>query len=182
MLPTMPQPTSVREPTAELDPRFSDPKATARPWTEARRILDTAQTYWLSTVRSDGRPHVTTVAGVWVDEALHITTGDEEQKRHNLATNPSCVATTGCNGFEGLDVVVEADAVEVVDTDRLQRIADAYIAKYGEIFRFVVAGSHLRLPDVPESVVRCYRLEARKAFGFGKDDPFSQTRWRFDGS
>lgn len=176
----MPQSTAARQPIAELDPRFSDPKATPTPWTEARRILETAPTYWLSTVRVDGRPHVTTVAGVWIDEALHVTTGDGEQKRHNLAANPYCVATTGCNGFDGTDVVVEAEAVEVTDPDRLKQIADAYIAKYGEFFRFEVDGSHLRLPDQPGSVVLCYRLRASKAFGFGKDDPFSQTRWRFE--
>ena len=58
--------------------------------------------------------------------------------------------------------------------------AVAFIVKYGEIFRFLVDGSHFRLPEDPEAVVRCYRLVARKAFGFAKSDPFSQTRWRFD--
>ena len=68
------------EPAAELDPRFSDPGATPTPWPEAREELKRAKAYWLSTVRPDGRPHVTTVAAVWVDDALHFTTGRTERK------------------------------------------------------------------------------------------------------
>ena len=106
----MPKASSPAEPTTTLDPRFSEPDAMATPWSEGRWILETAQTYWLSTVKANRRPHVTTVAAIWMDEALHVTTGDREQKRHNLATNPACVVTTGCSGFEGMDVVVEAEA------------------------------------------------------------------------
>jgi hypothetical protein len=176
----MTQTTEASEPTTSLDPRFSDDGATATPWHDGRRILEQAQTYWLSTVRADGRPHVTTVAAVWAEGALHVATGDGEQKRRNLATNPCCVLTTGCNGFEGMDVVVEAEAVEVVEAGQLERVADAFVAKYGEIFRFLVDGSHFRLPESPEGIVRCYRIVARQAFGFAKSHPFSQTRWRFE--
>ena len=101
------------EPTAELDPRFSDPNATPTPWPKAREELKRAKAYWLSTVRPDGRPHVTTVAAVWVDDALHFTTGRTERKAKNLAENARCVITTGTNAFEGLDVVVEGEAVRV---------------------------------------------------------------------
>jgi pyridoxine/pyridoxamine 5'-phosphate oxidase len=34
-------------------------------WADARRKLEQAKAYWLSTVREDGRPHVTTVAALW---------------------------------------------------------------------------------------------------------------------
>jgi len=178
----MTQMTVLREPLAELDPEFSDPEATPTPWAEARRILESAQTYWLSTVRIDGRPHVTPVAGVWVDEAMHVTTGDGEQKRRNLAANTAAILTTGCNGFEGTDIVVEAEAVEVTDLGRLQVVAEAFASKYRNTFPFEVGDGHLKLRDAKGSVVRCYRLRPRKAFGFKKDDPFSQTRWRFEGA
>jgi hypothetical protein len=48
-----------KEPVAELDGRFSSEGAKATQWTQARGRLADAQVYWLSTVRPDGRPHVT---------------------------------------------------------------------------------------------------------------------------
>ena len=176
----MTETTTAHDPQGEIDPRFSQPEASPTPWAEGRQVLTNAMTYWFSTVRADGRPHVTPISAVWVDEAVHMTTGDGEQKRLNMATNPNVVLTTGNNGFSGLDVVLEAEAVEVTDSARLSAVADAFIDKYGEIFRFDVGGDHLRLPEEPDTIVRCYRLEPRKAFGFAKGEPFSQTRWRFE--
>ena len=46
-----------------------------------------AELYWITTVRADGRPHVTPLIGVWFDGAMHFTTGLEEQKARNLAAN-----------------------------------------------------------------------------------------------
>ena len=123
----MTEPTA--DPVAELDARFGDPGATPTPWSDARALLDSAKVYWLSTVRPDGRPHVTPIAAVWVDGALHFTTGKAERKAKNLERNTKVVATTGSNLLEGLDVVVEGEAVLVTDETRLQRLADAYISK-----------------------------------------------------
>ena len=113
----------MSEPVAELDRQFSSPDATPTPWAAARSQLDAAKTYWLSTVRPDGRPHVTTIAGVWTDDAVHFVTGPSERKALNMAAgNHHVVVTTGCNGWEGLDVVVEGEAVRVTDPDRLARL------------------------------------------------------------
>jgi hypothetical protein len=161
-----------------LDPRFSDPEAQPTAWADAQRELEQAKAYWLSTVREDGRPHVTPVAALWFDGAVYFTTGSDEQKEKNLEHNPHCVITTGCNTFEGLDVVVEADAILEADPGRLQALADAYRAKYGDLFDFELREGGFRVKGA-EGDGLVYRLEARKAFGFGKA-PFSQTRWRFD--
>jgi len=128
-----------QEPIAELDPRFSDPDATATPWAEARSQLEDAEIFWLSTVRPDGRPHVTPLIAVWLQDSLWFVTGPTERKAMNLAENPRCVLTTGCNNLsEGLDVIVEGEAVRVVDDAMLQRVADCYAAKYPEPFHFTV--------------------------------------------
>jgi uncharacterized pyridoxamine 5'-phosphate oxidase family protein len=169
------------EPTAELDPRFSDPNATPTPWPEAREELKRAKAYWLSTVRPDGRPHVTTVAAVWVDDALHFTTGRTERKAKNLAENARCVITTGTNAFEGLDVVVEGEAVLVTDEARLGRLADAYLAKYDQLFVFDVRDGALWIEGSDDPGL-AYEIRTVKAFGFAKGDPFSQTRWQFRSS
>ena len=167
------------EPTAELDPRFSDSNATPTPWAVAREQLIEAMAYWLSTVRPDGRPHVTTVAAVWVDGALHFTTGRSERKARNLAHNKRCVITTGTSAFEGLDVVVEAEAVPVTDEAKLQRLADAYVAKYDQLFVFKVRDGGLWI-EGSEDPGLVYEMRPTKAFGFGKGDSFSQTRWQFE--
>jgi general stress protein 26 len=166
------------EPEAELDPRFSDPDATPTPWAVARDELEGAKAYWLSTVRSDGRPHVTTVAAVWADDALHFTTGRTERKAMNLARNSHCIITTGTNTLDGLDVVVEGEAVLVTDEARLQRLADAYVAKYDQLFVFEVRDGALWI-EGSEDPGLAFELRPTKAFGFGKGESFSQTRWRF---
>jgi len=167
-----------KDPVAELEPQFSSDDATPTPWAQARESLATAKVYWLSTVRPDGRPHVTPTAAVWLDGALYFSTGQTERKARNLAQNTLCVVTTGCNVLEGLDVVVEGDAARVTDEARFQRLADAYVAKYGELFVFTVRDGAFHI-EGSESEVLFYELAPAKAFGFGKGDSFSQTRWRF---
>lgn len=72
------------QPTARLDRRFSDPAAAATEWDAVLRTLDDAELYWLTTVRADGRPHVTPLIGVLEDGAVHFCTGIGEQKARNL--------------------------------------------------------------------------------------------------
>ncbi len=121
----------------KLDQRFSDPDATPTDWTDARERVERAELFWIATVRADGRPHVTPLISVWLDDAAYFCTGADEQKAKNLAHNPRCVLMTGCNQLrEGLDVVLEGEAVRVSDDAKLRRIADAYESKYGSEWRF----------------------------------------------
>ena len=84
-------------PVTALDGRFSDPKAVATGWDETRRGLDEAGLFWITTVRPDGRLHVTPLVAVWLGGALCFCTGDTEQKAVNLAASPHVILTTGCN-------------------------------------------------------------------------------------
>jgi len=170
---------ATREPVTELDARFSSEDAIPTDWSEARRQLENAQAYWLSTVRADGRPHVTSLLAVWVDGALYFCTGPGEQKARNIAGNPHCILTTGSNTLgEGVDIVVEGDAVQVTDDARLHRLADAWEAKYGPDWRFEVRAGRFFQEGIPDGAL-AYEVAPAKAFGFAKGDPFSQTRWRF---
>jgi nitroimidazol reductase NimA-like FMN-containing flavoprotein (pyridoxamine 5'-phosphate oxidase superfamily) len=139
----------------------------------------------VATVRPDGRPHVAPLLAVWLDGALHFCTGEDERKAKNLARNPHCAITTGCNALnDGLDLFVSGDAVRVTDEDTLQRIADAYVSKYGEDWRYTVrdgafyhsAGS---VREEHQSKALVFRVAPTTAFGFGRGEAFSQTRWRF---
>src|SRR6185312_1479946 len=115
----------------ELDERFSDPEASPVPWADTERALGAAQLYWISTVRADGRPHVTPLVAVWLDGAIHFSTGPTEQKVVNLRGNPHVILTTGCNDWDkGLDIVVEGDAIQVTDNAALERLAEAWATKW----------------------------------------------------
>lgn len=164
-------------PLAELQPQFSSPNATTTTWADGRGRLEQAEIFWLTTVRPDGRPHVTPLIAVWLDDALYFCTGPSERKAKNLTGNSHCVLTTGTNTIsEGLDLVIEGDAVAVRDDATLQRIADAYVSKYGNDWRFTVRDGAFR-HESGDALV--FEVAPTTAFGFGKGEPFSQTRWRF---
>ena len=123
-----------------IDTQFSSPDAVATPWSAARGRLESAKTYWVTTVRPDGRPHSTTIAAVWLDDAVHFTTGASEVKAKNIASNRKVIVTVGCSDWEGLDVVIEGEAVSVTDPDRLSRLAAAFTEKYDDFFGMRVGG------------------------------------------
>ncbi|WP_030970634.1 pyridoxamine 5'-phosphate oxidase family protein [Streptomyces sp. NRRL S-1824] len=168
---------SGHQPIAELHPGYSDKDATARPWSEAVAVLTRAEVFWLSTVRPDGRPHVTPLIGLWSDDALHFCTGPAERKARNLATNPEVVVTTGTSTLhQGFDVVVEGRADRVTDEARLTRLAELWEAKYGADWHFEVrAGAFANAAGGRAEV---FKVVPRTVFGFGKGEPYSQTRWR----
>src|SRR4051794_20074187 len=72
--------SGVNHPRTTLDTRFSEPGAVATSWEDARRVLERAELFWITTVRHDGRPHVTPLVAVWHDERLYFCTGPSEQK------------------------------------------------------------------------------------------------------
>jgi general stress protein 26 len=161
-------------PTAKLDPRFSSPEARPLPWSQMRRLLENAEVYWISTIRSGGRPHVTPMVAVWLDGALYFCTGPGEQKAKNLSANPACTITTGCNTLaDDVDVVIEGEAVRINDVAVLQQVAARISAKYGPPFEFTVQDG------VFEGGGWVFEVTPQTVFGFGKGKTFSQTRWRF---
>jgi hypothetical protein len=167
-----------KEPVAELQPQFSSEDAITTAWAEGRERLEKAEVYWLSTVRPDGRPHVTPLVAVWLDGALYFCTGLGERKAKNLVHNTHCVITTGCNALsEGLDLVVEGDAVKVSDEAKLRRVANRYDLKYGPPFHFTVHDGAFH--GDAGNIALVYEVTPTTAFGFGKGKSFSQTRWRF---
>jgi nitroimidazol reductase NimA-like FMN-containing flavoprotein (pyridoxamine 5'-phosphate oxidase superfamily) len=163
-------------PTTALDSRFSDPGAEPTSWDETVRALESAELFWITTVRADGRPHVSPLVAVWRDGAIHFCTGDTEQKALNLRTNPHVILTTGCNSWDhGLDVVVEGDAVQVTDDETLKRLADAWRTKWDGRWQFEAREGTFH-HEVGEALV--YSVAPTKVLAFGKGT-FSHTRHRF---
>jgi general stress protein 26 len=166
----------MTEPVTELDIRFSEPEAVATTWEQARRVLEEAQLFWITTVRADGRPHVTPLVAVWLGDALYFSTGAAEQKAVNLRGNPHVVLTTGSNGWDsGLDVMVEGDAVRVTDQDLLERLARSWRGKWDGQWQFEARDGAFHHGQ-GEALV--FAVKPAKVLAFGKGT-FTHTRHRF---
>lgn len=166
----------MREPTTALDTRFSDPDTAPTSWDDTVRTLEAAELFWITTVRADGRPHVCPLVAVWLYGAIHFCTGAAEQKAVNMRVNSHVIVTTGCNQWDhGLDVVVEGDAVQVTDDDTLQRLAEAWRAKWDGRWQFQAhAGSFHH--EAGAALV--FSVAPTKILAFGKGT-FTHTRHRF---
>jgi nitroimidazol reductase NimA-like FMN-containing flavoprotein (pyridoxamine 5'-phosphate oxidase superfamily) len=167
--------------------------ATATPWAAARERLENPEqgrTYWLATVRPDGRPHVMPILGLWLDDAFYFITGETTRKGKNLSRDPRCVLTASSTTLPALDVILEGDARQVADEVMLQRVADAYGSKMGwplEVRDGSVAGPNA--PTAGPSPYAVYALTPTTVFGLpgiagtedgvGSAGAFSPTRWRF---
>jgi general stress protein 26 len=162
-------------PTVELHEQYSEPGAAVVPWADVERVLATSEMFFLSTVRADGRPHVTPLPAVWDRGVLHICTGDQEQKAKNLARQPACVLSTGSNQLHGgLDVVVEGVAVRVLEPGRLGELAALWKSKLD--WDFEVGADAFRDADGRTGLV--YGIRPAKVLSFGKG-PYTQNRYRF---
>jgi general stress protein 26 len=165
-------------PSTELDTRFSEPGAQPTSWQETLEAIKHAEIFWISTVRADGRPHVTPLVAVWLDDALHFCTGAGEQKALNLASNPRVALLTGTNGWRsGLDVVVEGEAIRVTDPEQLQRLAAAWAQKWDGRWRYSVSDDGFR-HEAGTALV--FAVRPAKTLAFAKGG-FSHTRHRFAG-
>lgn len=167
----------MNDPVSTLDARFSDPGAVATEWDETRQVLEAAELFWISTVRADGRPHVSPLVAVWLDGAIHFTTGATEQKAMNLNSNPHVVLTTGCNSWDaGLDVVVEGEAVQLTDQDVLERLAEAWARKWDGRWHYEARNGTFNHEGGGVALV--YSVPPTKVLAFGKGT-FSHTSHKF---
>jgi general stress protein 26 len=162
------------EPAAQLVEEFSDPDATALPWAEVVGVLESAEMFWLSTVRRDGRPHVAPLPAMWLNGKLHFCTGGHEQKAKNIAANPGCVLTTGTSSYRsGIDVVVEGTAERVSDNSVLARLARLWKDKIDWVFE---VGDGVFLDTNSPGAALVFAVTPSKILAFTKA-PYSQTRY-----
>lgn len=157
-----------------LDSRFSEATEPTA-WAEVAAALTGAGLYWITTVRADGRPHVTPLVGLWVDDGFVFCTGPSEQKARNLAGSALVAVTTGTDTWDaGLDVVVEGSAVRVTGATELRQLADAYRDKYGEAWDF---DSDDQVFDPHGHPAHVFGVVVDKVVAFAKS-PHGQTTFR----
>ena len=154
-------------------------------WTRARHLLaealqpgapDEAHTF-LSTVRPDDHPHTAGVGALWHDGDLYVVSGPKTRKSRNLEANP---ASTIAVSLPGLDLVLEGDAVRVIDRETLEIVADRYrawewpVAVEGDAFVAPYSA-----PSAGPPPWYLYRFTFHTAFGVASAEPHGATRWRF---
>ena len=156
---------------SELDPPFSQPGSTATDWSTVQRILEAAETSWLTTVRADGRPHVTPLVAVWHGDSVYFCTGEAEQKAVNLRSNQHVALTTGCNGWqEGTDVVVEGVATRVTDDALLADLAALWATKWDGSWQFEARdGAFHHEYDGEDHPALVFEIAIAKVLSFDKE-------------
>jgi nitroimidazol reductase NimA-like FMN-containing flavoprotein (pyridoxamine 5'-phosphate oxidase superfamily) len=170
----------MTSPETKLDTRFSDSEAEATSWDDTRQALEAAELFWITTVRRNGRPHVTPLVAVWLDERIYFCTGPSEQKAVNLTHNADVILTTGCNDWEhGLDIVVEGAAARVTEDQELRHLAQAWTRKWDGRWRYRVGDGGFEHGNGAPVLV--FAIAPTKVIAFGKGI-FSHTRHRFSRS
>jgi hypothetical protein len=97
------------------------------PWSRVNERLEASRNYWVHTTRTDGRPHVKPVWGLWFEERFYFATSPKSVTGENISANPSL----SVNLESGDDVVIlEGTAEAVTDPTFLSRLDEAYYRKY----------------------------------------------------
>ncbi|WP_328617999.1 pyridoxamine 5'-phosphate oxidase family protein [Amycolatopsis sp. NBC_00355] len=151
-------------------------------WSRARDILvaDTPTadlTFFVSTVRPDGRPHSAGVGAVWVEDALYFKAGPGTRRARNLAENPACTVAVR---LRGMDLTLEGEAGRVTDSATVERVAVVY--REGG-WPATAEGATLTAPySAPSAGAppwHLYRLALHRAIGVASAEPHGATRWDF---
>jgi hypothetical protein len=165
--------------TSPREESLVDGETTAMPWPVARESLSSAQTYRLTTVDPEGRPHTVPVLGVMIDDQMHFTAGAGTRKGRHLSSN---AAVTVAASAGDLDLVLEGIAVPVRQQVALETVAAAYVDKYDWEVNVCDGAFHDAegAPTAGPPPYDVYLIEPILGFGFGSgDDAFTPTRWRF---
>jgi hypothetical protein len=149
------------------------------PWTQALEALTASRgpdvTFFLGTVRPDGRPHAAGVGALWEDDTLWFVSGPRTRKSRNLDANPACTVSAR---LPGIDLVLEGRAERVTDAETLERLAAVYrdvgwpAQVEGDAFTAPYSA-----PSAGPPPWNLYRFTLETAFGVGGEEQ-GATRWR----
>lgn len=151
-------------------------------WSRARERLAADSptpdvTFFLATVRPDGRPHSTGVGALWVDDTLYVVSGPDTRKSRNLAANPSCSVAVR---LKGLDLTLEGEAHRITDQSTLEQVAHAYRDSGwpAEAVEGAVTAP-FSAPSAGPGPWWVYRLTVHTAFAVATEEPHGATAWDF---
>ena len=134
-------------------------------------------TCWLTTINSDGSPHVTGIGALWAEGAFWFETGARTRKGRNIARDPRCVLSLATHDF---DLVVEGTAALITDPPTVAARA-ANWADEGWPARVDDTGTALTAdfsaPSAGPPPWHVYRITAQTITALATVAPGGATRW-----
>lgn len=126
-----PQEHEPRADRAHFPPGYIETPGAILPWSHAHERLAEANIYWIASMRPNGRPHLSPIWGVWLDNRLYFDGSGQSRRSRNIAANPQ-IAVHVERGNAGKDVVIlEGEAHEHRPEAALaERLAATYATKY----------------------------------------------------
>ena len=139
------------------------------PWSKIDHFLHAFRSIWISTTRSDGRPHAVPVWYHWDGRYLYFISERNLQKSRNLARQPWIVVHAG----DGDDVIILEGPVEIVtDSTEREKVDAAYRAKY------VDPGSGAQA-TIFEPQADLYRVNVKHVMAWEYGTVANRTDWKF---
>jgi pyridoxamine 5'-phosphate oxidase-like protein len=164
--------------------------APAIQWARVKAVLDNQltqapdtggpqrHTAWLTTINSDGSPHVMPLGVVVCSGNWYFTSGPAARKSRNLCRDPRCVVSVATRPF---DLVIEGAAHRVTAAGELASVAEAFVRSG---WPAEVAGDALTAeysaPSAGPAPWHVYRLKRSTVFAFGTSEPFGATKFQLD--
>ena len=101
-------------------------------WRAIEARLGRQSEIWLATVRYDGRPHLSPLWFIWLEEKIYVCTGAGTQKFANLRGNQSVALALP----DPLNVIVIEGEAHVAPRADIDKLADYFFNKYEWDFRY----------------------------------------------
>jgi Pyridoxamine 5'-phosphate oxidase len=158
-------------------------------WADVRRALEgnltqepgtgrpDHDTFWLSTIDADGRPHMTAVGAFWVDGRYYFCGAQRSRKIRNIERDPRCAFGVAVHGY---DVALEGQAARVTDTAQLLGLAEVF-AEGGWAPTVADGGftHEYSAPSAGPPPWYVYEFVPQDAYAVATKEPGGATRWTF---
>jgi hypothetical protein len=135
------------------------------PWSHVTERMSQARHYWICTVGSDNRPHVTPVDGLWFDDKLYFGGSPQTRCNRDLVANPA--VSVHLDSSDDVVILHGDTHLQTPNHELAVQLAKASTEKYG----------YAPNPeDYQASGV--YEFRPRVVFAW-KQFPNDVTRWQF---
>jgi F420H(2)-dependent biliverdin reductase len=124
-------------------------KKNSAQWRAIEARLGREMTVWIATVRRDGRPHLTPVWFIWLNEKIYIVTGSNSQKIANLRRNQKVAVALP----DTTNVIILEGEAHTADRAAADALAEYFFNKYEWDFRHDDSANWRLIEIAPEKLL-----------------------------
>jgi F420H(2)-dependent biliverdin reductase len=124
-------------------------KKNSAQWRAIEARLGREMTVWIATARSDGRPHLTPVWFIWLNEKIYIVIGADSQKIANLRRNQKVAVALP----DTANVVIFEGEAHMADRAAADVLGDYFFNKYEWDFRHDDSANWRLIEITPEKLL-----------------------------